>query len=123
MSPGLEEAARMSGASYTRAIWDITVKISGKSLMGAWLLVGLMMSGLLDVPLLLAASGSGTVSTETYSLYFGGQISMAATLYVSYVVLVLAALLVGWVGAYVVRTVRRRATERMLNEFKSKRSV
>jgi iron(III) transport system permease protein len=123
VSPGLEEAARMSGASYARAIWDVTVKISGKSLMGAWLLVGLMMSGLLDVPLLLVTSGSGTVSTETYSLYFGGRISMAATLYVSYVVLVLAALLAGWVVAYVLRAVRRRETNRMLNEFKAKRSV
>lgn len=123
VSPGLEEAARMSGASYARAIWDVTVKISVKSLLGAWLLVGLMMSGLLDVPLLLATSGTGTVSTETYTLYFGGRISMAATLYVSYVLLVLATLLVGWIVAFAVGVVRRRATNRMLDEFKAKRSV
>ncbi len=123
VSPGLEEAARLSGASYLRSIWDITVKISIKSLLGAWLLVGLMMSGLLDVPLLLATSGSGTVSTETYTLYFGGQISLAATLYVTYVALILATVLAGWILALVVGVLRRHANDRLLNEFKAKGSV
>lgn len=123
ISPGLEEAARLSGASYARSIWDVTVKISVKSLLGAWLLVGLMMSGLLDVPLLLATSGSGTVSTETYSLYFGGKISLAATLYVSYVALIIVTLLAGWILVLVAGALRRRANDRMLNDFKVKGSV
>jgi len=106
----LEEAARVSGATPLRAIIDVTARLSAASLLAAWLLVGMLMSGRLDIPLLLQSTGSQVVATYTYGLYSNGQISRAAAMYTLYMLTVVGVLVVGLLIARVTRVVRVRAT-------------
>lgn len=83
VSPELEEAARVSGDSRTGAILRTTFRILIPSLIAAWILVGFVMSGALDVPLLLSTTTVNTVSTLSFTLYSNGDLSAAAALYCS----------------------------------------
>jgi iron(III) transport system permease protein len=105
VGPELEESARMCGASPFRAVLDVTVRICGPALLVAWLLVGMFMSGVLDVPLLLATPGSQTVSVLTFGLATNsGDYAQAAAVYCLYFLFL--ALLIGTL-ALLFFTVRR----------------
>lgn len=81
----LEESARMCGASPLRSVLDVTARICGPALLVAWLLVAMFMSGILDVPLLLATPGSQTVSVLTFDLATNnGDYAQAAAVYCLY---------------------------------------
>ena len=82
----VEEAARICGANSVAAVLDITARLCLPSLLAAWLLVGLAMSGTLDIPLLLQSTNSQTVATLTYGLYTYGKIPEAAAVYCAYLV-------------------------------------
>ena len=87
----VEEAARICGAGRLAAIVEITVLLCRPSLLAAWFLVGLGISGTLDVPLLLQSANSQTVATLGYSLYTNGHVPQAAALYCLYLAFVLVA--------------------------------
>jgi iron(III) transport system permease protein len=90
VSPEVEEAARMSGARAVSAVAEITARICTPALLAAWFLVGLSISGTLDIPLLLQSTDSQTVATLAYSLYTYGHVPQAAALFCMYLVLALA---------------------------------
>jgi iron(III) transport system permease protein len=84
------------------------VRICGPSLLVAWLLVGMFMSGILDVPLLLATPGSQTVAVLTFGLATNnGEYAQAAAVYCLYFLFL--ALVIGAL-ALLFLTVRRLAT-------------
>jgi iron(III) transport system permease protein len=108
VGPELEESARMCGASPIRAVLDVTVRICGPSLLVAWLLVAMFMSGILDVPLLLATPGSQTIAVLTFGLATNnGEYAQAAAVYCLYFLFL--ALVIGTL-ALLFLTVRRLAT-------------
>ncbi|MFC5952880.1 ABC transporter permease [Pseudonocardia lutea] len=105
VGPELEEAARTSGASPVAALVDVTARICGPALLVAWLLVGMFMSGILDVPLLLATPGSQTVAVLTFGLATNnGEYAQAAAIYCLYFLLLG---LVVVAGVLVAATARR----------------
>ena len=87
----VEEAARICGASPFAAVLEVTVRLAAPSLFAAWFLVGLAISGTLDIPLLLQSINSQTVATLAYSLYTYGKVPQAAALYCLYLVFALLA--------------------------------
>lgn len=85
----LEEAARLSGASAFFTSIAVTARICTPALLTAWLLVGLHMSGRLDVPLLLQSTRSQTVATLAFTLFDRGMVSEAAAVYCAYMLILL----------------------------------
>ncbi|GAA4233652.1 iron ABC transporter permease [Actinomadura meridiana] len=100
VSGELEEAARVSGDSFAGEVRRVLVPLMWPALASAWVLVVFVMSGTLDVPLLLAQTGTGTVSTVSYSLFQNGGLAPAAALYCTALAFFL--LLTGALGAVVV---------------------
>ncbi|MEV6161887.1 iron ABC transporter permease [Streptomyces sp. NPDC052052] len=78
----LEEAARVFGGSPLRAIGMVTARILSPSLLSAWFLVGITMSGILDVPILLGSTDTQLIATVSFSYYNNGEPVMASALYV-----------------------------------------
>ena len=95
----VEEAARICGASQWAATLEVTARLCAPSLLGGWFVVGLAISGTLDIPLLLQTENSQTVATLTYALYTNGHVPRAAAIYCLYLVaalaLVVAAVVIG----------------------------
>lgn len=96
----VEEAARTCGASTLSAVARITAPLCAPSLLAAWLIVGLGISGTLDIPLLFQSMNAHTVATMAFYLYNYGQLPQAAALFITYLVSVMVAVgavvLVGW---------------------------
>jgi iron(III) transport system permease protein len=86
----LEDAARISGAGFFSTVVGITGRLCAPNLLAAWLLVGLGISGILDVPLLFQSTGNQTVATMSFQFYNEGKMSLAAAMYCVYMVLILA---------------------------------
>ncbi|MFV2175513.1 ABC transporter permease [Actinomadura sp. LOL_016] len=108
----MEEAARVFGANRLRSIGMVTARILTPSLIAAWFLVGITMSGILDVPILLGSSGTEMVTTVSFSFYNNGEAVMAAALYVIFTVcLAVLALALVALGA-VVRLLLRMTAPR-----------
>ncbi|UNK47114.1 ABC transporter permease subunit [Arthrobacter sulfonylureivorans] len=80
----LEEAARISGASKTKSVLTITARLCLPSILSGWLLVGLMMSGRLDIPMMLQSTGNQTITTLTYAMYGRGEVAESAAAYCLY---------------------------------------
>lgn len=78
----LEESATTSGASRLRAIVTITLRLLAPSLISAWVLVTVNMSGILDVPILLSGTGTELVATMSFSFHNSGSTVLSAALYV-----------------------------------------
>jgi iron(III) transport system permease protein len=103
----LEEAARTSGASALRATAGILVRLIVPSFVVSWLLSGIVASGNLDIPILLASSSNQTVPLLAYDLYDNGSLSQAAATFCVFIGIV-AALLVVAAAARLVLGFRRR---------------
>ena len=103
----LEEAARTSGASALRATAGILVRLIVPSFVVSWLLSGIVASGNLDIPILLASSNNQTVPLLAYDLYDNGSLSQAAATFCVFIGIV-AALLVIAAAARLVLGLRRR---------------
>lgn len=98
----LEEAARVFGGNPLRAIGMVTARILSPSLVSAWFLVGITMSGILDVPILLGSTDTQMIATISFSYYNNGEPVMASALYVVFTVcLAASALAVVILGALV----------------------
>jgi iron(III) transport system permease protein len=110
VGPEVEEAARVCGAGYYLAICETTARLSLPSLVAAWFLVGLAISGTLDIPLLLQSANSQTVATLTYARYTYGQVSQAAAIYCLYLILAFGAVGVAVAIGAAVRTLRHSLT-------------
>jgi iron(III) transport system permease protein len=96
----VEEAARTCGAGLLTAVRQITAWLCSPSLLVAWLIVLLGISGTLDIPLLFQSLEAQTVATYAYYLMNYGDVPQAAALFVLYLVSLLVGIgsivLVGW---------------------------
>lgn len=90
VSRELEDAAFICGANVLPTLIGILARLCAPSLIGAWLLISLWMAGTLDIPLLLQSTRSQTVATYAYSLVTQGEFSLAAAIFVSFLVLLAA---------------------------------
>ncbi len=108
----LEEAARTSGASALRATAGILVRLIAPSFVISWLLSGIVASGNLDIPILLASANNQTVPLLAYNLYNNGSLSQAAATFCVFIGIV-AAVLVIVVAARLVLGLRLRLRQRM----------
>jgi iron(III) transport system permease protein len=88
----LEEAARTSGASALRATAGILVRLIAPSFVISWLLSGIVASGNLDIPILLASANNQTVPLLAYNLYNNGSLSQAAATFCVFIGIVAAVL-------------------------------
>jgi iron(III) transport system permease protein len=107
----LEEAARTSGASALRATAGILVRLIAPSFAVSWLLSGIVASGNLDIPILLASSNNQTVPLLAYDLYDNGSLSEAAATFCVFIGII-AAVLVAVAVARLVFGLRRRTAQR-----------
>lgn len=110
----LEEAARTSGAGALRATAGILVRLIAPSFAVSWLLSGIVASGNLDIPILLASSNNQTVPLLAYDLYDNGSLSQAAATFCVFIGIIAAVLVAVAVGRLLAglrrRTAQRRAT-------------
>lgn len=84
----LEEATRVSGGSHLRALGTVFRLIAPSALNG-WLLCFVVLSGTLAIPLLLSPRGQTLLAVRVYENYLNGNITVAATLFVLFVLEVL----------------------------------
>jgi iron(III) transport system permease protein len=110
----LEEAARTSGASALRATGGILVRLILPSFMVSWLISGIVASGNLDIPILLASPNNQTVPLLAYNLYDNGSLSQAAATFCVFIGIIAALLVLVGVARLVVRLRERQAQRRYL---------
>jgi iron(III) transport system permease protein len=108
----LEEAARTSGAGALRATAGILVRLIAPSFAVSWLLSGIVASGNLDIPILLASSNNQTVPLLAYDLYDNGSLSQAAATFCVFIGIIAAVLEVVAVGRLLAGLRRRTAQRR-----------
>jgi iron(III) transport system permease protein len=107
----LEEAARTSGASALRATVGILVRLIAPSFAVSWLLSGIVASGNLDIPILLASANNQTVPLLAYNLYNNGSLSQAAATFCVFIGIIAAVLVVVAVARLAV-SLRERQQQR-----------
>jgi iron(III) transport system permease protein len=91
----LEEAARTSGAGALRATAGILVRLIAPSFVVSWFLTGIVASGNLDIPILLASSNNQTVPLLAYNLYNDGSLAQAAATFCIFIGFIAAVLVIG----------------------------
>ena len=95
----LEEAARVTGASWTAALRLVVVPLIRPSLLLAWLLVFIPALSELSATILLYTSGTETISVAIFRLNDLGQLEVVAALSVVVTVVILfATLLTQWLA-------------------------
>jgi iron(III) transport system permease protein len=80
IDPSLEEAARITGASWLTAIWRILVPLSRPGLLVAFLLVFIPAFGELSATILLYSGGTETIAVAIYRLNDLGQLEVVSAL-------------------------------------------
>ncbi len=108
ISRDLEEAARTAGASAFRATVGILLRLILPGFVVAWFLTGIVSSGNLDIPILLAAPTNQTVPLLAYNLYNNGSLAQAAATFCLLIGIVAAALMAVAVLRFVLRLRARR---------------
>jgi iron(III) transport system permease protein len=95
IAPELEESARLSGASAPQAMFDIVMRLIAPSFLAGWFMVAIIVTGNLEIPLLLKAPGLNPIAMLVYDLNGRGNFSGASALLV---VLLLAKAAVWFAG-------------------------
>jgi iron(III) transport system permease protein len=103
ISRDLEEAARIAGASSWRATVGILLRLVLPSFVVAWFLTGIVSSGNLDIPILLASPSNQTVPLLAYNLYDDGSLSQAAAAFCMLIGIVAAVLVIAVLARAVLR--------------------
>jgi iron(III) transport system permease protein len=92
ISPELEEAARVTGASPARALRDVTVPLIRFGLMSSWLLCFMIFVREYSTGVYLQGPGTEVLGPLIVSLFGGGSLELVAALSLVNVVLVAAGL-------------------------------
>lgn len=120
IGPELEDAARISGDNFLRAVTTVTVRLMTPSLIAAWFLVAITMSGILDVPILLGSTKTEMIATVSFNYYSSGETVLASALYVIFSVILAAlasaAFLVVLAFRGVLKALSARDSKRMSSE-------
>ncbi len=74
----LEEAARISGASWARMVWDITIPLMKTGMWVAWVLIFSIALRELAMSILLAQPGTETMAVAVYQFLDDGAVEHAA---------------------------------------------
>lgn len=113
----LEEASRTSGASAFRATTGILVRLIAPSFAVSWFLTGIVASGNLDIPILLASPTNQTVPLLAYELYNNGSLAQAAATFCVLIGFIAAVLAIGIVTRLLLarRRTRMRSASADLN--------
>ncbi|WP_454256656.1 ABC transporter permease [Pseudomonas sp. Marseille-Q8238] len=82
VSNELQEAAWMSGASRSRSFLDITLWLLAPSFFAGWFMAAVLVSGNLEIPLLLKAPDLNLIATVVYNLNSTSDYSAASALLV-----------------------------------------
>lgn len=99
IDPSLEEAGRITGASWLHAIRRILMPLSRSGLLVAFLLVFIPAFGELSATILLYTGGTETIAIAIYRLNDLGQLEVVSALAVFTIVVVLTlAALVNWLS-------------------------
>ena len=94
----------MSGASTWGTVLRIVVPIITPSFVSGWFVVGVVVSGNLAIPILLASSQrTPTVPMRVFTLYSEGRIPQAAALFV----LFLGGILIGFIVLQILSVILR----------------
>lgn len=87
----LEEAAETSGASPARVLRQIVMPLVSRSFLAGWLVCGVIIAGMLDVPLMLLPGSDPNVAVMVYGLiYSSGLPTQASALLVLLMALIAA---------------------------------
>lgn len=112
IAPALSEAARMSGASPLQAFFEVVLALAAPSFIAGWLMAALMVSGNLEVPLLLKSPGVNTLAVITYNLQSAGDYSQAAALLILLMTLSVALWLASLLTLRLFKRLRHELNER-----------
>lgn len=82
VAPELQEAAWIAGASRRRTFLDITLWLLAPSFFAGWFMAAVIVSGNLEIPLLLKAPDLNLVATVVYNLNSTSDYSAASALLV-----------------------------------------
>lgn len=94
VDPSLEEAARITGASWLRTIRSILLPMVRPGLLAAWLLVFIPALGELSATILLYSSGTETIAVAIFRLRDLGQLEVVSALSVFTIAVILVISLV-----------------------------
>ena len=92
ISRDLEEAARTAGATGFRATVGILLRLILPAFVVSWFICGIVSSGNLDIPILLASPNNQTVPLLAYNQFDNGSLSQAAATFCLLIGIVAAAL-------------------------------
>ncbi|MCC9195673.1 iron ABC transporter permease [Arthrobacter sp. zg-Y820] len=112
ISVDMEEASRIAGDSFLRAVTTVTVRLMGPSLISAWFLVAITMSGILDVPILLGSASTEMISTISFGFYNSGETVLASALYVIFTCAMAGLAGIAFLAWFIVRTLVSRSVTR-----------
>jgi iron(III) transport system permease protein len=93
LSSEMEEAGRMSGASWTRTLIDISAPLLKSGLLAAWMVVFAVTLRELSMAILLYVPGMETLPVAIYSFIDNGTFEIAAAVSVVLILLSIAAML------------------------------
>jgi iron(III) transport system permease protein len=88
--PSLEEAARSSGASLSRSLWDVTMPLIRPALVAGWVLAAVPALTELTLSVLLWSVGNETLGVMVFNMHEEGKILLSSALAVVVMVLALA---------------------------------
>ncbi|HUE75663.1 MAG TPA: iron ABC transporter permease [Chloroflexota bacterium] len=94
VDPSLEDAARISGASWMQTVRLITARLIQPGLLVGWILVFIPAIGELSATILLYSAGNETMAVALYRLRELGRLELVASIAVMKIVMTLAALYV-----------------------------
>ncbi|MDR2689839.1 MAG: iron ABC transporter permease [Azoarcus sp.] len=117
ISPELQEAARIAGASAPQATMDVVLRLIAPSFLSGWFMAAIIVSGNLEVPLLLKAPGLNPIATVVYSLYSSGDFSAASALLVILLLVKAAIWGTALAGYRLWRAWRQYRRQRLLSEI------
>lgn len=80
VDPSLEEGARITGASWLRTLFKVTIPMTRRGLFAGWLLVFVPSLQELSASILLFTSSTTTLAVAVYNLYETGQLEPVAAL-------------------------------------------
>lgn len=103
ISRDLEEAARTAGASGFRATIGILLRLILPAFVVAWFITGIVSSGNLDIPILLASPTNQTVPLLAYNQFNDGSLSQAAATFCLLIGIVAAVLVLAVAIRFVLR--------------------
>jgi len=97
LSSEMEEAARMSGASWGRSIGDISAPLLKSGILAAWMMVFAVTLRELSMAILLYVPGTETLPVAIYSFIDNGTFEIAAAVSVLLILMsIVAMLLLRW---------------------------